>query len=71
MKLKGEKGVFVDLLICICSLTGLIININLFKTPVVFLYYTIFSNILCFIFYVSSFILKMFTNFKRCVQEFD
>lgn len=63
MKLK-ENRVLLDIVICITSLIGLILNFCLFKTPVSLLYYTIYSNLLCFIFYLYSIIKKLFFEFK-------
>lgn len=62
-KLKSS-GAGLDLIICLSSLTGLILNFNLFKNPVGILYYTIFSNLLCFVFYLYSLIKKIKFNFK-------
>ncbi len=59
--MKNNKIGF-DLIICLCSLTGLILNFTLFKTPVGLLYYTVFSNLLCFIFYLYSILKKKFSN---------
>ena len=54
----------MDLIISIVSLVGLILNFNLFKSPVGILYYTIFSNMLCFIFYFTVLVLKITGIFK-------
>lgn len=54
----------MDLIILIVSLIGLILNFNLFKTPIGLLYYTIFSNLLCFVFYSISIIKKIFMKFE-------
>ncbi len=43
------KGLIIDIMICICSLVGLVLNFNLFKNLTGVLYYTIFSNLLCFV----------------------
>ena len=54
----------MDLIISIVSLVGLILNFNLFKSPIGILYYTIFSNMLCFIFYFTVLVLKITGIFK-------
>lgn len=64
MKIFKGNRIILDLIICICSLIGIISNFCLFKTPIGLLYYTIFSNLLCFVFYSISIIKKIFTEFK-------
>lgn len=59
-----NRSLFLDVIIALCSLIGLILNFNLFKTPIGLLYYTIFSNLICFIFYSISIIKKILPNYS-------
>ena len=61
-KIVRKLGIKFDVLICVISFIGIILNFILFKSLAGFLYFTIFSNLMCFIFYLYSIIKKIRTK---------
>ena len=48
-----------------CEFIGILLNVILFKSIVGILYFTIFSSLTCFIFYLTVLLLKALKKFKK------
>ena len=63
---RNKKLIFIfQLIIVIISALSIYLNIKLFHDVSGFLYYTILSNIFCFLFYLIAVVLKIIKKFKK------